>query len=153
MRLYAFVGRLIFPVLLPIMRPLLRKSERTYVALICDGRVLLVKNWLARNTWRLPGGGITKNENTTQALCREIHEELGIKLESSKLHLLSSDLYKSDNLNFMSHWFYYQLEVIPPLKVQSFEITSHMWTNKIPDKMPEEVRNVLRKLKSLKMLY
>ena len=64
--LYAKFGVVIFAVFLPLIRLILRSSHRVGVALIFDGKVLLVKNFIARDTWRLPGGKIKKNEASTE---------------------------------------------------------------------------------------
>ncbi len=42
-----------------------------------DNKVLLVKHRYG-NFWVMPGGGINKNENATQAALRELKEEAGI---------------------------------------------------------------------------
>ena len=80
-------GRLAYIVIWPYVK-LGLNSKRAYVLLIDKGlqEVFLVKNLLSwRNEWFLPGGGLKKNENYLQAVCREVKEELGLKLDSKKL--------------------------------------------------------------------
>jgi 8-oxo-dGTP pyrophosphatase MutT (NUDIX family) len=49
-----------------------------------DGRVLLVKpNY--RDHWLIPGGYVDQHENPHKALARELHEELGLKINPGPL--------------------------------------------------------------------
>lgn len=61
------------------------------VAFNDKNEVLLVKHpWREDSRYRLPGGLVNhKDTNTSQALIREIKEELGIDLDSDKLRLLA----------------------------------------------------------------
>ena len=52
------------------------------VILIRDSHVVLVRHWLTPGVWTLPGGGVKKGETPEQAGMREIHEELGYKINS-----------------------------------------------------------------------
>jgi ADP-ribose pyrophosphatase YjhB (NUDIX family) len=49
-----------------------------------ENKVLLVKHTYSKY-WYLPGGGVKKNETYEQAICREIEEELGYKINKLKL--------------------------------------------------------------------
>jgi len=52
------------------------------VILIRDGRVVLVRHWLSKDVWTLPGGGIDKGESPADAAKREVWEEVGYKVNS-----------------------------------------------------------------------
>ena len=52
------------------------------VILIRAGRVVLVRHWLSREVWTLPGGGINSTETPTEAAIREVDEEVGYKINS-----------------------------------------------------------------------
>ena len=152
MKLYAFVGRLLFPCLLPLMRPFLKRSERAYIAVICEGKVLFVKNWLARDTWRFPGGGIESGEKPSDAAMRELKEELNIKLDSGSLKYLYHGRYVTDNLGFIAHWFYYEYATKPLIKANKWEITSYQWTSE-DNNITDEIAEVMSRLRDLKMVY
>lgn len=67
------------------------------VALVKDGRVLLVKNRYDK-WWYLPGGGVKRGESWEAAAARELREECGIKADQFKLVGIYSNFaeYKSD---------------------------------------------------------
>ncbi len=45
----------------------------------CNGKLLLEKR-RDSDTWGLPGGGVKKQETESQAIAREIYEELGLRV-------------------------------------------------------------------------
>ena len=54
----------------------------------CKGRLLLEKR-RDSDTWGLVGGGVKKTETALQAIVREIHEELGIRVSTGQLSKLA----------------------------------------------------------------
>ena len=50
----------------------------------CNGKLLLEKR-RDSNTWGLVGGGVKSWETEEQAMCREIYEELGIRIRPQQL--------------------------------------------------------------------
>ena len=56
-------------------------------ALICDGRVLLVRRRRDKRArpgvWDLPGGVMETGESELGALARELHEELGVQVSTA----------------------------------------------------------------------
>lgn len=68
--------------------PLARKTTHVAVGVLMrsDGSVLLADRPLGKpyaGYWEFPGGKIEPGEPVTEALARELHEELGIEIESS----------------------------------------------------------------------
>ncbi len=55
----------------------------------CKGKLLLERR-SDSDTWGLVGGGVKKWERESQAMVREIREELGIRIRESQLHRLRS---------------------------------------------------------------
>jgi ADP-ribose pyrophosphatase YjhB (NUDIX family) len=46
------------------------------------GAMLLVRNTYGRKQWTFPGGGISRGEAAEDAIRREVHEEVGLHLQS-----------------------------------------------------------------------
>ncbi|HIA92003.1 TPA: NUDIX hydrolase [Candidatus Saccharibacteria bacterium] len=66
-------------------------TRRVRVALICERRILLIKNRLGDDNWTLPGGGLKKGERPATAAKREIQEELSIDIGDNKLTRFSTE--------------------------------------------------------------
>ena len=85
-----WVGRLIYALNWPYIS-LILKSERAYVLLVDKklAEVFLVKNLVRwHDTWWLPGGGLNRGESLVQAVCREVREEIGLRLDPAGLEKL-----------------------------------------------------------------
>lgn len=63
------------------------------VILSADGKILLGKKHPSSggvypNAWHIPGGGVEPGETASQAACREVFEETGIRLQQNNLRAL-----------------------------------------------------------------
>jgi 8-oxo-dGTP pyrophosphatase MutT (NUDIX family) len=54
-------------------------------ALVCDGRLLLVRHTYGSALWELPGGNVRRGEDPPAALARELGEELGVEVAGASL--------------------------------------------------------------------
>ncbi len=74
----------------------LRWRPSVYGILIKNESVLLAKQF---GKFGLPGGGMNFGEAPEEALTREIKEETGITITSSRLQSVQSDLFKLPHIN------------------------------------------------------
>lgn len=82
MSLYPALGLLTYRLVKPAFR-LYPRTLRVRCLVMREGRILLVKNWLGRGQWTLPGGGVQRAETGPEAAVRELREELGIHFAAS----------------------------------------------------------------------
>ena len=54
----------------------------------CQGKLLLERR-RDSDTWGLVGGGVKKSETEIQAICREVYEELGLRIPKEKFSRLA----------------------------------------------------------------
>jgi 8-oxo-dGTP diphosphatase len=140
---YSYLGFALFPLFLPLIRIYLRRSHRVYVALCYQGQVLLIKNWLSRDTWRFPGGGVDRGETVRSAAVREIKEELRIVISEAKLVHVSSGVLVADDLKCTYDLFRYDLSIYPKVLPNRLEIVDHGLFSKIPTKMHPDFREAV----------
>lgn len=122
-----FLGRWSYRLSLPVLRLYLRRTSRAYGLLVCDGEVLLVRGWLGRQKWQLPGGGLKKGEPAPTALAREIREETGIIVEAARLELATEGRWETDKLGHHYSIFTAKLGSKPTVKLLRPELISYAW--------------------------
>lgn len=150
--LYRKIGLWMFPILLPLMRLFLNRSDRVYVAIIYNGKVLLVKNWLARDTWRLPGGGVNKGEEPEKTAIREVKEELRLVLNASNLKLLFSSKGGVDGMNYPYKVFVYNINIFPKVLPDNYEIVDFGLFDSMPDDASPDMAEVFKRLNILELV-
>ena len=149
---YIKIGIILYIIGLPLWRVILRGSDRCYVALIYDKKVVLVKNWMARDTWRLPGGGVKKSESRAQAVVREVKEELRIVLNQSRLVKLGEGKMVVDNLGYHYTNYYYLMDSFPKVLPDNYEIIDFGLYASIPEGSQPGLKTVFDDLARLKLL-
>lgn len=126
-RIYNKLGLISYYASTPLRWLLISKRVRSYVVIEYDSRMIIVQNWLGKGEWSFPGGGAKKNETALQAAVREVHEELGIKLEPGSLSFLREG-YKKDGISGKHYaLFHIQLNHQPSLNVNRFELADVRW--------------------------
>jgi len=55
-----------------------------------DDKILLVRNWFGSGKWSFPGGGVHKNEDSKVGACREVFEEIGLKIAPDDIKFIKS---------------------------------------------------------------
>jgi 8-oxo-dGTP pyrophosphatase MutT (NUDIX family) len=106
---------------------ILNRHDRTRVIIRCDDSVLLVRSWLSKGDWELPGGGMHTGEDPAECARREVREELGINLAPEVLTCAGIRPYRSGIVHFNMYVFYADLPVRPTLKLQVIEIREAVW--------------------------
>lgn len=127
LRLPQPLGKTLYVLALPASRFWLGKTRRVYVLVRSADKVLVVKNWFSRQLWQMPGGGIKRTETAEAAAVREIHEELGIKLDSSGLKPLLKDKWQTDRLNHNYRIFLADLKNPAPVVKKAPELSDTAW--------------------------
>lgn len=138
-RIYTIIGRTLFIILLPLVRIVIRRTERVYVSVTCNGEYLLIKNWLARDTWRLPGGGLRRGESYKTAAIREIHEELGVELRVTDVRYLGKSVATTDKLGFGYELFTAEIPSKTAVTTYQLEITELTWMCALPANHTDEL--------------
>ncbi len=130
-KLHKNIGLALFVVAAPLIRLVISRTTRTRVAIIADGNVLLIKNWLGKNQWSLPGGGVRAREDAAGAACRELSEELNLSVKPQQLKAISNKPF-----NYIDHGksfrFYGFVLLVPAAAVykrRKTEITESKWVS------------------------
>lgn len=90
---------------------LIQRSS-VYAVIKSERGVLLVRDRTSDEKWDLPGGGIEKGENLTNALKREVKEETGLKVinEPQKICEFTEYFYDIDSKKgWESHRFFFEV--------------------------------------------
>jgi 8-oxo-dGTP diphosphatase len=144
--IYNFFGRLAYKLVLPIMRFLIRRTERVYAVLEYDGQILLTKNWLGRQDWQLPGGGKRRGETPYQTAIREVEEEVGVHVVHEDIKHIKDGRWQTDGLNFKYTIISARLRTKPELALRRWEVIDALWLPVHETKelhMPIEISSLL----------
>ena len=140
------LGRVLFVLGLPCIRLVIRRTQRVYLCIESYNEYLVLKNWLARDTWRLPGGGKKRFESPTQAIVREAKEELGLDIPEQKLSCLGELVAHTDRLGFTYSVFTYAPGERPEIRLDGWENTTYAWLSYDDLNQTAELRDVARLL-------
>jgi ADP-ribose pyrophosphatase YjhB (NUDIX family) len=131
-----FLGKITYIFTYIPIRLLLLNTTRVYLVLQVDNKILVTKNWLGLHIkWRLPGGGLKKGEQSSQALIRECQEEIGLSINADDLVLITKTAIKANGYKF----YLYKLNMAnkPGININNQEIVQYDWLDlkTIPDKL------------------
>lgn len=74
------------------------------------GRVLLSRG-PGDDFWALPGGRVERGESTTEALAREVHEELGVRVAPGRLLWVAESFFRYRDERYHEVGFYYEADL------------------------------------------
>ena len=138
--------KLFFLISLPLLRIWLRPSHRAYVLVRAGNKLLMVKPWLGRGNWLLPGGGCKRGEPSRQAALRELKHETGLDLSDDTLTETSSGYWQTDRLGFAYKIYKAELEAIRPVRGRRPEIIEAKWisaTDLTDQNCPVEILTII----------
>lgn len=141
------LGRLSFILSLPLLRIYLRRSRRAYGLIICGTEVVLVKGWLGRQKWQLPGGGTKRGETSQEAVVREVKEEVGLDIKPENLKYLLSGRWQTDSLGHDYDIYECRVAKKKPLTTLRPELIETAWVKAVdidPADCPAEIVEALR---------
>lgn len=88
----------------------------------------MVQGWLSDGRWLLPGGGLGRHEAPADGAVRELREETGIDIDTSKLQLVIADRHvRQRGLSFRLYGFVTVLDSRPVIRRSKIEITREAW--------------------------
>lgn len=129
---YRILGRTLFILLWPLLWVYAPLRLRVRVVIRDRSqRVLLVKHSFGANRWMLAGGGKGFMEKPADTAIREIHEELGIDIDRSKLKKMTEEpkVYIVAGLVFRVLLFDVSVKSSPKVNTSN-EISDYKWFKK-----------------------
>ncbi len=116
------------------------QHDRVRIVLLNDhNEALLVKTWLSRQFWSLPGGGIERGERPIESAIRETQEETGILLEAQSLQKLADETEPEMGFRYAVYVAHVTGRPLPRLSLwRRREIIARKWwpINRLPTPMP-----------------
>lgn len=125
--LWKKIGTVGFWACWPLFRLYPGWGTRTRILVVCGDNIVVVRGWLATNTWKLPGGGLHRNELSLHGAIRELSEETGISVNAEQVQPLFSGVYHDNGLRTECECFLVELPDPVMLRGQRFEITEATW--------------------------
>lgn len=124
-----------------------KRKPRTRALIVWNDEILLVRNVADYNRWTLPGGGVKPGEDYTEAIAREIDEELSIRQPTAEFQLIKR--YDKTEVGEPYDKICYLLDLSESRSLQitlSSEILEARWfsVSQLPDKLSPVVRLVIR---------
>jgi 8-oxo-dGTP diphosphatase len=97
-----------------------------------DGKILIVRGHDDKESWDFPGGRMHDDESAEDALVREVHEELGVKINRGPLLLTEQVKHISDPARHLFMTYRATLaDPAEPLHIPSEELAEMRWVDKV----------------------
>ena len=151
-QVWRLLGRSAYQIALPAIRVVIGRSDRAYLMLVADGKILVVKGWLSRQQWQLPGGGIRRGESPAAALTRELKEETNIDIKDSKLTLVDSGRWQTDKLGHNYRIYMTSLPSRPRASRLKPELVEMAWLRPLELRPGSTAKEILAALKSARLV-
>lgn len=143
-KLTGLLGSVLFWVLWPVWFFYLQFSKnRSRVLVVYKGEILLIKPWLGRKNFALPGGGLKKGESSRSAAVRELAEETGIIITPRSLKMIGFYRSSEAGLKYKASLFSVELSSRPNIQPDKVEIWEYIWA-KLGDAEKLNLSNITR---------
>ena len=100
------------------------KTRGATCIILHHDHILLVRHTYGSQNWGLPGGRLKRNETPEEAIKREIHEEVGIRLHQVNLHghVFYTGAYRRDTI-----WVFSATVPTREYALEGYEIAQAQW--------------------------
>ena len=99
---------------------------RTRVVLVCDDKVLVMKQWISAGKWGLPGGGLHRGESMAGGAARELREETSLQLDPRQLRHIGRATHRQYGLSFDYQVFVARV-TCNSVRAQRIEVSELAW--------------------------
>lgn len=98
------------------------RTQGVFVGVWHEGRVLLLQNSY-KHQLSMPGGGMNPGESPSEAGVRELHEEVGVRVDASLPRPVFETVGTTENKHDHVRFLELDVEAEPPLTIDDREVT------------------------------
>jgi len=136
----------------PVLFLIFQGTRRSRIVVTSDDQLLLVQDrfslWYDDNGWSIPGGGMHKGENETDAAVRELKEELGIEANAANLSQIWEGRIRNKGMSYKAYFFILRLPEPSQIQLQKTELKDAKWfpLSDLPTPLKREAKLALELL-------